>query len=723
VRHSPPLLLAGVIAASAVTASSGGGFVRTWGGALRDGAESLVVDAATNIYVGGRFDGTVDFNPDGPNHTNLTSNGGGADAFLCKFNPTGTLLWVRAWGSNGLDRITSVGIDASNNIYAVGEFQNTVDFNPAGPNHSNLISTTPGMNEAFLCKYSSNGDFQWAKPWGGSRGDEAYNVAVDAEGNSYTVGDSCSPTIDFDPLGVHAGYTNYEGTSPLYFDAFLCKYDRDGNLVWWRAWGGNGYDDCCAVTLDGLGNLFVGGMFGSTNDTCDFNADTNVPHVAARLNSHGPHPNVLDSFLCKYDTDGNFKWARSWGSTNDDPGQALAPDGQGGVYMSGYFGSWMFHDGVPRDTVDFNPLGTPSNVTSHGGCDIYFCRFGSTGNLMWVEGWGGTNDDAPAAMAVDRWGYVYLPGYFQGTVDFDPGPGVSNLTAVGLKDVCLSKLDADGHFVLARSCGGVFDDFVSRAIVDGSGYAYLAGSFQKTNNFGALWGGSTNRIAVGTNDAYLVRLPTCAKITVIKTGNGSSSVGTGSPAAQIVSLNIATQIVYTGGDWYRIASLATNGAAADAAAGTRVFTQALVNVAADVSNDVTFTLATTNQTGYPDVPTAWLTNWAEDAVISDAAFDVHAKYLIGLDPTTSNTFSLAFESVGVSGGSVTTVLRRTCTGGLSPDGMHGQLELQATDELGSPFTNVAGTAVTGANVFDGTGRRIVTNTVEGASRFVGAVIR
>lgn len=699
------------------------GFVRAWGGTARDGAESVVVDDATNIYVGGRFDGTVDFNPEGPDHAILTSNGGGADAFLCKFNPTGTLLWARAWGSNGLDRVTAIGIDAASNVYAAGEFQNTVDFNPIGPVHSNLTSTTPGMNEAFLCKYNSTGEFQWARAWGGARGDEAYNVAVDAEGNSYTVGDSCSPVIDFNPAGDHSWYTNYEGSNPSYFDAFLCKYDTDGNLLWWRAWGGNGYDDCCAVALDDLGNLFVGGMFGSTNNTCDFNADTNLPHVTAWFNSHGPYPNVLDSFLCKYDTDGNFKWARTWGSTNDDPGQAVSPDGQGGVYMTGYFGSWMSHDGVPRDTVDFNPSGTPSNATSQGGCDIYLCRFGPDGDLAWVKTWGGTHDDAPAAMAIDRWGYVYVPGYFQGTVDFDPGPPVSPLSSAGAKDVSLNKLDANGHFILARACGGVSNDYVSRVVVDGAGNAYLAGSFQRTNDFGTLWSGSATRVAVGTNDAFLARLPTCGQLTVVKSGGGTSSIGSGSPAAQTVSLNAATQIVYTADDWHRIASLATNGAAVDEAVGRKVYTQALVSVADDIRGDVAFALATPAQTGYTNVPTEWLTNWTEQAIVSDPAFDVHAKYLIGLDPSTFNTFELTIESFAVLGDRAVTVLQRSYSGGLSPDGMHGQLGLQSTESLYVAFTNMAETAVSGPSAFDGSDRRVYTNTMEGAARFIRGVIQ
>ena len=717
------LVTCSAIAVMAGSLSSSGQIVRTWGGAGRDGATGIGLDAATNVYAGGRFEGTVDFNPPGPAHSNLTANGGGGDAFLCKYDRSGTFRWARAWGSNGLDRVTRIAVDGSGNVYAAGEFQNTVDFNPAGPTHSNLTSCSPNMNDAFLCKYDSEGGLQWARAWGGSRGDEAYGVAVDGSGNAYVVGDSTSPTVDFDPAGGHSWYTNYEYPSPIYFDAWLCKYDRDGNFQWARAWGGNGYDDCCAVSVDGLGHVYVAGMFGSTNNTCDFNADTNAPHVAAPLNAHGPFLNVLDSFLCRYDSDGRFRWARSWGSTNDDPAQGVAADGLGNVYVTGYFGSQMSSDGGPHDTVDFDPAGAPSNLTSRGGADAYLCKYASDGSLRWANTWGGARDDAPDGITLDKWGYVYVPGYFQGTVDFDPGFSVSNLTSVGHKDVFLSKFDSDGLFLLARSAGGPTNDFAGDIVVDGSGYAHVAGIFQGTVDFGALCGGSDVRTSSGGDDAFLCRIPTCCRVTVVRAGNGGSSLGGASPATQLVSLGASTQIVFTAADWHRIVTLASNSVAVGAAAGTRVFTQALLRVGADVSNEVTYALATPTQTGYTNVPTAWLTNWAEDAVISDPAFDVHAKYLIGLDPTTSNAFALKVESFSVAGDQAITVLRRTYAGGLSPDGMHGQLELQAADDIGSAFTNVAGTAVTGAAAFDGTGRRTYTNTISVTNRYIRGAIR
>jgi M6 family metalloprotease-like protein len=217
--------------------------------------------------------------------------------------------------------------------------------------------------------------------------------------------------------------------------------------------------------------------------------------------------------------------------------------------------------------------------------------------------------------------------------------------------------------------------------------------------------------------------PTCT-LTVVNSGNGQSSLGGSSPFVTVgVVAGATTQIVYTATDWHRILMLTRNNVPVDQAVGTRVYTQAFDDISADISNNVMFAQATTNQTGYPNVPITWLTNWAESSVISDSAFNVHSKYLIGLNPTTSNTYTLNIESVNVLNSNIITVIKRIYSGGLSPDGMHGYLKMQATDNLRSPFTNLISTEVTGATVFDETDRKAYTNTIGDSNQFFRAVIQ
>ncbi len=212
-------------------------------------------------------------------------------------------------------------------------------------------------------------------------------------------------------------------------------------------------------------------------------------------------------------------------------------------------------------------------------------------------------------------------------------------------------------------------------------------------------------------------------LTVANDGSGWSSLGgTSCVIHAVVAGGISTQIVYTANDWFRIVQLTSNGVPLAEAAGARSFTQALFTVVDDISNAVSFAPATAEQTGYPDVPTPWLTYWPEDDIVADPTFSVADKYLLGLDPTTTNTFALDIESTEISAGGAVIVVQRTCTGGLSPDGMHGEMELQSAGDLDASFATVAGTAVTGSSAFDGSGRRSYTNAANDSAGFFRIVI-
>src|SRR5690606_19356246 len=102
----------------------------------------------------------------------------------------------------------------------------------------------------------------------------------------------------------------------------------------------------------------------------------------------------------------------------------------------------------------FDPGVGVYNITSVGGADIFIQKLDSNGNFIWVKSIGATNHEISRAITIDNLGNPIVTGYFEDTVDFDPGAGVFNLTSAGGDDVFLLKLDINGNFVWARAIGG-----------------------------------------------------------------------------------------------------------------------------------------------------------------------------------------------------------------------------------------------------------------------------
>ncbi len=436
-----------------------GGWARTWGGSAMDEGTGVAIDGSGNAYVTGYFRETADFDP-GPGVDEHTCNGG-FDIFLSKFDSNGDFQWARTWGGSGNyldDRGLGVAIDGNGNAYVTGRFYDTVDFDP-GPGVDE--HTSNGEKDIFLSKFDSAGNFQWARTWGGSSdsypGDSGHGVAVDGGGNVYVTG-FFGDIVDFDPgPGVD------EHTSNGNKEVFLSKFDSNGTFQWALTWGGDSVDSGHGVAIDGSGNACV---IGSFNDTVDFDPGPGV-------DEHTSNSNWDNTFLSKFDSNGTFQWARTWGGDDDIGGGGAAIDGNGNVYVVGAF----------DDTVDFDPGSGVDEHTSNGEYDMFLCKLDSAGGFQWARTWGGSDYDNCQGVAVDGSGKIYVTGYFYDTVDFDPGPGIDEHTAYGVIDAFLSKFDSAGIFLWGRTWGKGANDNGNAVAIDGMGNAFVTGFFQYTVDF------------------------------------------------------------------------------------------------------------------------------------------------------------------------------------------------------------------------------------------------
>jgi hypothetical protein len=399
-------------------------------------------------------------------------------AFMClsHFANAQSFEWVKQMGGISTEVGRSIAVDASGNVYTTGSFQGTADFDP-GPGTFNLSSA--GNYDIFISKLDSSGNFVWAKKFGGTLDDYSHSIAVDASGNVYTTG-SFQLTTDFDP-----GSGTFNLTSAGLFDIFISKLDASGNFVWAKQLAGTKSNGGRSIAVDASGNVYSTGRF---TETVDFDPGTGT----FNLNS-GLAPNA---YISKLNASGEFVWAKQLGGTSSvSVGCSITLDDFGNVYTTGYF----------SDTADFDPGPGAFIFTSAGGDDIFISKLDASGNFVWAKQLGGTSDDSGLSIALDALGNVYVTGYFQGTVDFDPSQGTFYLTSAGEADIFISKLDASGNFLWAKQMGGTFDESGYSIAVDASGNVYTTGFFEGTADFDPGQG-TFNLTSVGMTDIFISKL-------------------------------------------------------------------------------------------------------------------------------------------------------------------------------------------------------------------------
>ena len=195
-----------------------------------------------------------------------------------------------------------------------------------------------------------------------------------------------------------------------------------------------------------------------------------------------------------------------------DFSNGLAVDENGSVYTTGIF----------QGTGDFNPGAGTASLTSAGSYEVFVSKLDSAGIYVWAKGMGGSGLDWGYGVAVDQLHNVYTVGTFDGTADFDPGTGTSNLTSFGSSDAFVSKLDATGNFVWAKQLGGTANDLATAVTMDKAGNPVLCGYFNGTADFdpGA---GTTNLTSAGADDIFACKISSAGALRWVKQSGGFSN--------------------------------------------------------------------------------------------------------------------------------------------------------------------------------------------------------
>lgn len=200
-----------------------------------------------------------------------------------------------------------------------------------------------------------------------------------------------------------------------------------------------------------------------------------------------------DVAITKLDPSGNLIWSRQLGGTGFETPQVIKTDAADNIFVFGYF----------NGTIDMNPGPGVYNLVSAGGDDVYCGKYDPNGNLLWAVRTGGTGTEQAYGFDLDNAGNAVVTGYFQSTVDFDPGLGTSNLTAGPSGSDFLLKLNSDGSFSSVLLMGSFYTNCIT---IDNDNNIYFTGLFWGTVDFNPGVG-TYNISAEGFGaDAFILKL-------------------------------------------------------------------------------------------------------------------------------------------------------------------------------------------------------------------------
>jgi hypothetical protein len=387
----------------------------------------VALDSAGEVYVTGWFSGTVNFDP-GSGTTALTSgisnnpnvDGPCMNAFVTKLSAAGQLLWADQLGA-GTDstQAQAIAVDPLGNAFLTGSFQGSGSFDPGSG--TTVLTSVGGFGNAFVARLDANGQLVWADQLGTGVNSFGTGIALDGADNVYTTGSFWQGSGNFDPGSGTALLVSSGSAS-----AYVSRLDANGQFVWAESLGdGSDYTYATAIAVDSAGNVYTTGYFHGTG-----NFDpTNSAFTLTSFSSDAA-PGQLGSyegenaFVSKLDTNGQFVWADDLGSGADyAQGKGITVDGAGNVYTTGIF----------LGTASFDPSSGSQTFTAST-YTPYVLQLDANGHLVWADhlGAGSTNafDASPGpGIAVDSSGAVYLTSSFNGTGNFDPGPGTTILSS------------------------------------------------------------------------------------------------------------------------------------------------------------------------------------------------------------------------------------------------------------------------------------------------------
>ncbi len=422
--------------------------------------KAVNIDMDGNVISGGTWGDNVDFDP--PNNLDTVGSSTYAESiFIVKNDYYGNYLWsftLESVGSNNYDLdLADIETDQAGNIYIGGSYRANFDLDPSPTNI--VMTTKTGNTDAFLAKYSSDGEYLWSvllKSSSGGGVNLLKDIEIDHLNNVFITG-SFEHYVDFDPSSA---IQSVNGSSN---SIFVSKYSSSGGFLdmhyFYSPGAGDSYPTDMAV--DSIGSVYVTGALNSYS----FYLNGFTYPNGSKLVTKG----FGDIFLIKLDFNLDVNWAHGIGSSNSDKPYAMEIDDSANVYITGGFSAAMDMDPSVTGVLTLSKL-----TTSNFG--IFIAKYDSAGAIKWAKEFGGKSNTGKT-IDLDAENNVYVSLILNGTSYLNPG--VNNLSvSAPISGLTIIKLNPQGIAIGSTVLEGVsFPNLQASIDVDNFGNVAFTGRF------------------------------------------------------------------------------------------------------------------------------------------------------------------------------------------------------------------------------------------------------
>ncbi|MEM1320193.1 MAG: T9SS type A sorting domain-containing protein [Bacteroidota bacterium] len=422
-------------------------WVQQFGAADNESADELQVAQSGTIYLAGTYQEGFSLGTSLP-------WGGETDAYLSSLDADGNVRWTRAASGNQPDRSGGLALAPDESqLYWAGSYWEEVRFG------DDTLRSSSGGKAIFLACYETDGELRWLQGLNGSGLRSVGDLVTAPDGSLYLTGYFGGTLLLGDTTLTASGEA----------DAFLARFDADGQLRWAANFGSSGFvEGTILEVLDDNSVYFCGhfrGRIGVGSDTIRTNTSDN------------------DLFIARIAADGEPLWLRKAGGVHQDISRGSTIDDQGRLYLSGYYyGILKLSDGITLQATGFND-------------NFYILQYDREGEARWAQSYGG--EGLAHSMDIEwKAGELVLGGYFRqrltmGNTTYDAQNNLSSFIA---------GFDLDGNLKWSQQMASTEISLLDELALLADGQYLCAGSFRSSISFG-----TQELTTAGNYDIYLAQ--------------------------------------------------------------------------------------------------------------------------------------------------------------------------------------------------------------------------